>query len=184
MQTFIAILRGINVGGHKKVPMKELKELFEALGFSDVTTYIQSGNVVFRSHDTQPAEYFSEKIGKAIREKFGFDVPVICRTKEEWNETIVRNPFSGKPGFDASFLHGTFLEKAPLENVIEAFNRLDFTPEKFFISGKDVYLYCPNGYGNAKLNNTFIESRLGVKGTTRNWKTAEALRKISLNILC
>ena len=179
MQTLIAILRGINVGGHKKVPMKVLKELFESIGFSDVITYIQSGNVVFRSEDEKPARFFSEKISEAIRIKFGFDVPVICRTKDEWNETIQSNPCLQMQGIDFSFLHVTFLEKVPAENVAEAFTNLDFSPEKFFIRGKDVYLYCPNGYGNAKLNNTFIESRLGVMATTRNWKTVVTLGELA-----
>ncbi len=179
MQTIIAILRGINVGGHKKVPMKELKELFEALKFNDVTTYIQSGNVVFSSPDTQSAEFFSEKIRKAIMEKFGFDVPVICRTKDEWNETIQSNPFLQLPGIDFSFLHVTFLEKVPSDNVAAPFNNLDFSPEKYFIRGKDIYLYCPNGYGNAKLNNTFIECRLGLVATTRNWKTVVTLGQLA-----
>ncbi|HOW30085.1 MAG TPA: DUF1697 domain-containing protein [Bacteroidales bacterium] len=179
MQTLIAILRGINVGGHKKVPMKELKELIELLGFRDVTTYIQSGNVVFSSPEILPAEFISEKIGMAVGQKFGFDVPVICRTKDEWNETISSNPFIREPEFDTAFLHVTFLEKAPADDVIKSFTRLDFPPEQFFISGKEVFLFCPYGYGNAKLTNTFIESSLGVKATTRNWKTVLALAELA-----
>jgi len=175
MQTLIAILRGINVGGHKKVPMKSLKELIESLGFTDVMTYIQSGNVVFRSPENKPAELFSEMINVAMRGQFGFNVPVICRTKDEWNKTIHNNPFLQVPGLDPSFLHVTFLEKASAENVAATFTAHDFSPEKVFIRGKDVYLYCPNGYGNAKLNNTFIEGRLGVAATTRNWKTVLTL---------
>lgn len=179
MQTLIAILRGINVGGHRKVPMKELKELFESLGFREVITYIQSGNVVFRTGNTEPAGMLAENIGKAIREKFGFSVPVICRTKEEWKEAIERNPFSGKAGLDVSFLHVTFLEKAPEEKITKSFSSLDFPPERFLISSMNVYLYCPDGYGNAKLNNTFLESRLGVMATTRNWKTVVVLGEIA-----
>jgi uncharacterized protein (DUF1697 family) len=179
MHTLIAILRGINVGGHKKVPMKELKNLFETLEYKDVTTYIQSGNVVFKSSDNKSAETISAEIEEAIRQKFGFDVPVICRTKNEWNETISGNPFTGKPDFDPSFFHVTFLEKAPSKEKTESFSNLDFSPEKYFISGKDIYLYCPNGYGNAKLVNTFIEGSLRVKATTRNWKTVEALGELA-----
>lgn len=175
METYIAILRGINIGGHRRVAMKALKELFESLGFRDVMTYVQSGNVVFRSPENKPAELFSEMINEAIRGQFGFNVPVICRTKGAWNETIHNSPFLQVPGHDPSFLHVTFLERTPAENVAAAFTDLDFSPEKFFIRGKDVYLYCPNGYGNAKLNNTFIEGRLGVAATTRNWKTVLTL---------
>lgn len=181
MQTFIAILRGINVGGHKKVPMRELKEMCDSLGFRNVITYIQSGNVVFRSAKELTGELLSEKISEAILIKFGFEVPVICRTMDEWNEPIENNPFLSLPGINSSFLYVTFLEKVPAENLVAAFTNIDFSPEKFFIRGKDVYLYCPDGYGNAQLNNTFIENRLGVMATTRNWKTVVTLGELAAN---
>src|SRR6187399_408069 len=105
MQTYIALLRGINVSGHKKIKMPDLKAMFEALGFTNVHTYIQSGNVVFESKSATGLE---SKISAKILEQFGFEVSVICRTAKEMEQVITRNPYAGMVGFEAEKLYVTF----------------------------------------------------------------------------
>jgi uncharacterized protein (DUF1697 family) len=179
MKTYIAILRGINVSGKNKIQMKELKELFENLGFSDITTYIQSGNVIFRADAKMSDKKIAAEIEKSIREKFGYEVPVIVRTKEEWILVAEQNPFFKEPSVNREKLHVTFLEDAPSPELVSSFSKLDFSPDRFIISGKEVYLYIPESYGETKLSNKFIESKLKVKATTRNWNTTIKLAEMS-----
>ena len=112
MAKYISILRGINVGGNRKILMKDLKVLFERLGFSKVETYIQSGNVVFESRETD-THNLETKIQQAITETFGFNVPVIIRTADEWTESIVNNPFWKEKDADIDRLHLTCLKEVP-----------------------------------------------------------------------
>ena len=171
MATYISILRGINVSGQKKIRMEDLKGLYEGLDFSEVTTYIQSGNVIFKTGLNLSISGLSEKIEKAIEEKYHFHVPVIIRTADEIRKILSSNPFLDEDGLDREKLHVTFLEEKPQPTDVGAIQKFDFSPDRFWIIGKEVYLYCPGGYGNTKLSNTFFEKKLHVKATTRNWKT-------------
>ncbi|MFC5270843.1 DUF1697 domain-containing protein [Adhaeribacter terreus] len=176
MQTYIALLRGINVSGHKKIKMPELKAMFEELGFTNVRTYIQSGNVVFESETSEDLE---SKISAKIQEQFGFEVSVICRTSAEMKQVIARNPFEKMVGFEPEKLYITFLQQTPSAEKLEALQAFTFEPEMYTVSGKEIYVYCFNGYGNTKLENAFFEKKLKVAATTRNWRTVNKLIEMS-----
>ncbi len=172
MATFISILRGINVGGQKKIQMTDLKSLYEELGFKHVKTYIQSGNVIFENDDEKE---LLQRIEQKISDKYGFHVPVIIRTKNEMETVLNNNPFLREKNIDESKLHVTFLNEHPLKDHINKTETFHYDPDRFVISGREVYLYCPNGYGRTKLNNTFFENKLKVPATTRNWNTTNKL---------
>ena len=171
MDTFISMLRGINVSGKNTIRMEELRELYETLGFKKVQTYVQSGNVIFETSDTNPSE-LATKIEKKIRQKFTFDVPVFIRTKSVFEKLIKNSPFNGK---DPTRLHVTFLSDKPTKPPIEEISAAKAENEELSIIGKEIYLFCPNGYGNTKLSNSFFERKLKVRATTRNWKTVNTL---------
>jgi uncharacterized protein (DUF1697 family) len=182
MQTYISILRGINVSGHRKMKMDALQQLYTNLGFSNVQTYIQSGNVVFQYKKTSLQD-IEQAISKKVLEQFGFDVPVIVLEKEELNQIIRNNPFISDPSKDIKFLHITFLSAEPSK---VAYNKIDeehYNGDEFKIINKSIYLYCPNGYGKTKLTNSFFENKLKVTATTRNWKTTKELLLISEKLL-
>ena len=174
--TYIALLRGINVSGHKKIKMPDLKAMFEALGFTNVRTYIQSGNVVFESNSAKDLE---SKISAKIQEQFGFEVSVICRTAKEMEQVIARNPYAKMVDFEAEKLYVTFLQETPSEEKLEALKAFTFEPEMYTVSGKEIYVYCFNGYGNTKLENSFFEKKLKVAASTRNWRTVNKLIEMS-----
>lgn len=178
MQTYISILRGINVSGQKKINMQELKAMYEGLEFQNVVTYIQSGNVLFR-FAKKDERALAKRIEDAVKATFGFDVPVLVLTEKELKATIKSNPFLKEQDILPDKLHVTFLQEKPDASNIKKTEELNFSPDRFVISGKDVYVYCPNGYGNTKINNNFFESKLKVKATTRNWKTVNELQRIA-----
>lgn len=180
MQTFIAILRGINVSGQKKILMADLKSLFEKLSFKEVKTYIQSGNVVFKSLSKLPDIKLAQKIEKAIHEKYDFEVPVITRNKEEWEKIITQNPFLKEKNIDLKKLHVTFLSEIPQKEKLESIEDADFSPDKFKVNGKEIYLHIPESYGETKLSNKFFENKLKVTATTRNWNTVNKLFEMAL----
>ncbi|MCL5992285.1 MAG: DUF1697 domain-containing protein [Bacteroidetes bacterium] len=175
METYISILRGINVSGQKKIQMADLKALYEELKLKEVITYIQSGNVIFKAEKKLSGTELSKRIEKKIFEKYNFDVPVIIRTISEMKKVLSVNPFLKQKGIDIESLYVTFLAETPMKADLEKIVKLDYTPDKFIIIGKEVYLHCPNGYGRTKLNNNFFENKLKVAATTRNWNTVNKL---------
>lgn len=178
MTRYISILRGINVSGHKLIKMDALKSMYENLGFSNVASYVQSGNLVFTEKNTDP-NILEQKISDQIKKDFGFDVPVIILTADKLKQIIDNNPFLNDSDKDESFLHITFLSSVPNNNnEFETIEDKAQNGEEIVLSGDVVYLYCPNGYGNTKLSNNFLETKLKVKATTRNWKTTNELYKI------
>jgi uncharacterized protein (DUF1697 family) len=177
---YIAILRGINVGGNRKVPMAELKAACQKTGFQNVRTYIQSGNVFFDVEE-QGISGLEVKIKEIIAKTFGFDVPVIVRTTEEWSESIANNPFWKGKDLDIDRLHLTFLKDFPVPEKLEKISTFAFPSDKFEIIGKDVFIFCSAGYSDSKLTNQFFESKLGVQATTRNWKTVIKLNELVLS---
>jgi len=176
--TYIAILRGINVSGHKLINMKLLKEMFENHGFKNVRTYIQSGNIVFESASGEP-EQLAGSIAQAINTRFGFDVPVLVLTAEELLKMSDSNNFIKNRNEDISKLHVTFLSAKPEALNLESLKTVNYPPDEFYIDGKSIYLFCPGGYGNTKLTNTFFEKKLKVTATTRNWNTVMELMRMS-----
>jgi uncharacterized protein (DUF1697 family) len=164
----VSLLRGVNVGG-KRVAMKALKELFEGLGHEDVTTYIQSGNVVFRSR-SGGAKKLAGDIQKAIQGEMKLDVTVLLRSPDDLAKVTAANPFAGTEN-----VHVTFLDDAPDKSKVAAVDHDAYPPDEFEVIGREVYLRCPDGYGRSKLVNSFWEKKLGVAATTRNWRTVEKL---------
>lgn len=175
--TYIAILRGINVSGAKPIKMDALRNTFQKQGFENVATYIQSGNMVFTAAEKETTKLAS-KIAESIKTDFGFDVPVIVLSAAELQTITENNPLNDGIK-DEAFLHVTFLAEKPAAinfNDIEAKKQGE---EEIVISEMAVYLFCPHGYGKTKLTNTFLESKLKVSATTRNWKTCGELLRIA-----
>ena len=168
------------MGGKNPVKMDALQNMYEGMGFDRVKTYIQSGNVVFNTPDIEP-EKLHLKIAQQIEKEFGFVVPVIVLAVDSLQQIIDNNPFLKDPYKDHSFLHVTFLSSKPDECDIEAIDEKKQTDEEIVIADQVVYLYCPNGYGRTKLNNTFLETKLRVEATTRNRQTTNELLKIALS---
>lgn len=173
MTTHIAMLRGINVSGHKILKMDGLRALFAHMGFHNIQTYVQSGNVIFSTNEPPPG--LAAKIEKRILKEFGFDVPVLTKTAKEMAEIVKRNPFVKNSALDQTKLHVTILSDDPPRDALELLQPFAAASEQVRIVGRAVYLYCPNGYGNTKLSNTTIEKKLGRRATTRNWKTMKTL---------
>ncbi|MDQ6813715.1 MAG: DUF1697 domain-containing protein [Bacteroidota bacterium] len=182
MNTYISILRGINVSGHRKIAMSDLKDLYEDLQFKAVTTYIQSGNVIFKAAESAAKGDLPKKIEKAILEAYGFEVPVIIRTIAEIEQIIAKNPFLPDSNTDLEKLHITFLSAMPDEEKLKSIATVDFSPDKFIINNREVFLYIPGGYGNTKLSNNFFEGKMKVTATTRNWKTVNKLLELAITL--
>jgi uncharacterized protein (DUF1697 family) len=176
MQTYISILRGINVSGHKLIKMADLKALYESLGFKEVITYIQSGNVIFKAEKKGD---LAAIIGKKIQDKYKFEVPILVRKVEEIKHVSETNPFLKEKGIDKEKLHVTFLREAPSKTNLDAIKKIDHSPDRHIVIDREVFLYCPGGYGNTKLSNSFFESKLKVQATTRNWKTINKLVELA-----
>lgn len=173
MQTYIALLRGINVGGHKKLKMADLKLLFEGLGFHDVVTYIQSGNVVF---STWEGTNISEKISKEITKKFSWEVPVLVKTADEVAKILKDCPFSETKKAEAYFV---LLASQPETIFMKAVCEISCPKEEFVLTPDCVYIYYSQGHGNEKLNNNFFEKKLKVTATTRNYRTLAKLVELA-----
>ncbi|MGW8246849.1 MAG: DUF1697 domain-containing protein [Acidiferrobacterales bacterium] len=174
MQRYVSILRGINVSGQKRIKMDDLTALYESLGFTNVHTYIQSGNVVFDAAGKKAGKITSD-IEQAIQRHYGFEVPVQLRTSAEMSTTVKANPFLKEKKIDIGKLHVTFLEQVPEKSSVQNFNPGPLGSDRYVIQGAEIYLYCPGGYGKTKLSNNFIEKQFGVRATTRNWKTVNVL---------
>ena len=177
MTQYIGIIRGINVGGHNKVNMKELRDVMTKHKYQDVRTYIQSGNIVFRSGLTSVGA-IEKSLSNLLKSTFEVNVPVLVRDEKEWKRTIKRNPFLERTE-DFTKLLVTFLSEKPSPELVKATSLINFPHDVFTIDGKDIYLYCMDGYGKCDVPNNFFEKQLKVKGTTRNWKTVLELGEIT-----
>lgn len=175
MNKKIAILRGINVGGKRKIRMTDLKSLCETLGWKDIETYIQSGNLIFTSD--VPTSELEESLKLTIKEKYGLDVPVIVRSSKELQTSIDSNPFFNK-SIEIHQLHLTFLKEKPLKEEVEKILKYSCKPDNFKIVGKDVFILCTGKYHKSKLTNSFFENKLNITATTRNWKTVLKLSEM------
>lgn len=175
MQKYIAILRGINVGGHRKILMKDLRKLFQKMKFKNVLTYIQSGNVIFDFDDSVCIADIEKQITNSIKTKYGYDVPVIVRKAEDLIEILNSNPFINSDDFDIERLALTFLGEIPEKHKVSIIEEIDFSPDRFIIIGKNAFVYCSGKYSDSKISNKFFEDKLKTKATTRNWKTIKKL---------
>lgn len=177
MPTYVAMLRGINVGPHKRVKMDDLRKSFEGLGFEQVKTYIQSGNVIFNVRQGSPSAV-RNKIEAAISDDFGFSAPVILRTSVELDRVIKANPFLKKQGIDHEKLHVTFLSDTPARSALQKLAEFTVAPDESRCVGKEIFLHLPNGFSASSLWKVPWEKALGVVTTTRNWKTVNNLFQI------
>jgi len=178
MPSYVAMLRGINVSGSKMIKMEALRASFETLGFTNVRTYVQSGNVVFTAKDRTAAP-LGPKIAARIKRDFGFDVPTVVLGGEALARVVDANPFVGKKGVDPAKLHVTFLAEAPGAAGLDKMQAVSSGRDQFQCLGTSVYLVCPDGYGRTKLNNNAFERALRVGATTRNWKTVTTLAQMA-----
>lgn len=177
MTRFASLLRGVNVGSHRKVTMAELREVYGGLGLADVETYRQSGNVVFSSR-SRSARRLEATIEEALQETFGYpDVDVLVRDHADLRALADANPFLAG-GAPPAILHVTFLKDEPSGRVDWA-GRTPEGPDEFAVARRAVYVRCPGGYGQTKLNNGFFERLTGVRATTRNWATVTQLRDLT-----
>jgi uncharacterized protein (DUF1697 family) len=182
MPIYIAMLRGINVGGHKKIRMEQLRESFEALGFERVATYIQSGNVVFKAGKVSQAA-LAKGIEERIRGDFGHSVPVILRTADEMKRTVANNPFLKDPGIDHAKLLVMFLSDGLASSALKKLESLTVKPDRSCCLGKEIYLYIPNGISDSGLMKRPLDTVLSVVTTTRNWRTVNQLSQMCAECL-
>ncbi|RCG27065.1 DUF1697 domain-containing protein [Sphaerisporangium album] len=172
----VALLRGINVGGRNKVGMAALRELMESLGFEDVKTHLQSGNVVYTT-DRTPAKA-AERIEAGLAKELGVKVPVLVRGHGELAAMVKADPL-GDVASDPSLYLVTFLSDKPPAKPIKDLDPQDFAPDVFEHSGREIYVWCPDGVRNTKLSYLFWEKLLGVTATARNWRTVTKLLEMT-----
>ncbi len=173
---YVALLRGINVGGKNKLPMADLVAMFADAGCTAVRSYIQSGNVVF-SASRACAKGLAERISQRIAERFGFRVPVVLRTADELGRVLTSNPYL-KRGVDVAWLHVAFLADRPSATRASALNPNRSPGDSFELAGREIYLHLPNGVARTKLANDYFDSTLATKSTLRNWRTVVHLAEM------
>lgn len=173
----VALLRGINVGGKNKLPMKDLCGMFEKAGCTDVRHYIQSGNIVFKAPD-KVASALSRIIRNAIFTRFRIEVPVVVFSKAELSEVARKNPFLRR-GADSKALHVAFLATEPAIAAIATLDPKRSPNDAFEVIGRRIYLHLPNGVGKTRLTNAYFDAKLGTTSTLRNWATVQKLLAMS-----
>jgi len=171
MKTYIALLRGINVSGQKIIKMAELRESLTKAGFENARTYIQSGNIILPSTETDH-KVIEAQVKALILKDFGFDVPTFVTTADYLEDTVKNNPF---PNEETKKIYVSLLDEKPEQARIDALNAADFSPEEYVVDRKRVYLFAALGAAKSKLSNNYFESKLKVKATSRNWNTINKL---------
>ena len=177
MPDYIALLRGINVGGKNKLPMLALAALFTESGCRDVQTYIQSGNIIFQAAP-EIADALPAQITALIAERYSLHVPVILRTAEQLAEAFHHNPFLAQ-GLSAETLHVMFLADLPSPEKVAALDPNRSAPDAFVVQDRDIYLYLPSGVADTKLANAYFDAKLATVSTSRNWKTVTKLLELT-----
>lgn len=176
MNRYISLLRGINVGGHRKILMADLRNLLLDNDCRNVQTYIQSGNIIC-DYDGS-AQSLRKLISTLIKENYGYDVPVITTTNDSLIEASQNNPFlSDKPEIDRLYL--TFLEKKPKKEDMIKLLEIEISGDKFEVFNNYIFIQYESRYSNSKLTNDFFEKNLKMTATTRNWKTVMKLLEMS-----
>ncbi|MFN8208423.1 MAG: DUF1697 domain-containing protein [Bacteroidales bacterium] len=171
MKKWISFLRGINVGGHAKLGMADLRNIFETLGMKDVQTYIQSGNVLFTAGTAKTGKALSLEIEKALVKKMGIEIAVITLGAEEVKQLLDENPLLKEPGTNADHIHLALFQSAP-DPVKTLFpDPAWYAPDRFILHRNAAYVHCPNGYGKTKLTNVFFEKKTGMPATSRSLRT-------------
>jgi uncharacterized protein (DUF1697 family) len=176
MTRWVALLAGINVGGRTTVPMAGLRTVFADLGYRQVQTYIQSGNVLFEE-DSGDEDQLIAAIRPALSAAFGWDIPVLLRTRPELDAVLAGNPFRDRQD-DPTKLLVTFLSVEPAPDQAARLQPPPGETGELALIGREVYLHMPDGYGRSKLSNAYLAKVLGVAATTRNWKSVAKLREL------
>lgn len=174
MSNFVALLRGINVGGKHILPMAELRAVCEGLGWTEVVTYIQSGNVVFDAGGSEAS--LAETLAATLEARYGFRVPVIVRSGSSLQATLSANPF-GAEGADQGFV--ALLSSAPSAERVDKLDPNRSPPDRFAVVGRDVFLSLPNGAARTKLTVDWLERQLSGVATIRNLRTLAALAELA-----
>jgi uncharacterized protein (DUF1697 family) len=177
MPPYVALLRGINVGGKAKVAMADLRSLCEGLGHEGVTTYIQSGNVVFTASERSAAKV-ADALAKAIESELGLDVTVVVRTPKQLESIVAKNPFADRVDEVKTMAVG-FLADKPAAAAVKKLDPDRSPPDEFEVAGDNIYLLYPNGLGRSKLSNDYLERQLGTRATVRNWNTVNKLLELA-----
>ena len=172
MSIYIALLRGVNVGGNM-LKMERLREVCSELGLKNARTYVQSGNIVFEAQGT--AGRWAETLERKLAGEARLPVSVIVKTSVEMERVIAANPFIKERGIDTARLHVTFLQQEPAKAAIAGLDALKAGADRFRCVGREIYVHCPDGYGETKLSNNAFEKVLSVRATTRNWNTVNRL---------
>jgi uncharacterized protein (DUF1697 family) len=178
MSVHIALLRGINIGPHKRIKMEKLRVSCEALGFKNVKTYIQSGNVVCEAGKLS-SDAAAKRIEARIEKDFGFSADVIARTAGEMKQIIQDNPLLKEPGVDAAMLHVVFLPEVPPSESIKKLESIVMAPDRVRHKGKEIYFYFPNGVSGSSIWKHNLDRVLGISGTMRNWRTVNTLHQMA-----
>ncbi|HET7893122.1 MAG TPA: DUF1697 domain-containing protein [Candidatus Sulfotelmatobacter sp.] len=178
MPTYIALLRGINVGPNKRMKMEKLRASCEGLGFEEIKTYIQSGNIVFRAPRLSPAA-LSKKLEECISRDFGFSADVITRTSVEMEQIIKKNPLLKEIDVDPSKLHVVFLSEKPPAASLKKLQGLTLPPDRTRNLDREIYFYFPNGVSGSSLWKHSLDKVLSVSGTMRNWNTVNKLYEMA-----
>ncbi|HJY87575.1 MAG TPA: DUF1697 domain-containing protein [Candidatus Acidoferrales bacterium] len=178
MPVYIALLRGINLGPHKRMKMEKLRSCCEALGFEQVATYIQSGNLVFKGPKLAPAA-LSKKLEQRIAADFGFSADVFTRTSDELKKITHNNPLLKEAGVDPAKLHVVFLAEEPRAEAISKLESVTLAPDRVRISETEIYFYFPNGVSGSSVWKQNLDRILSVTGTMRNWNTVNKLSEMA-----
>lgn len=178
MPIHIAMLRGVNVGGHNRIKMDQLRESLTGVGLRQVTTYIQSGNIVFESGKLKTSN-LADTFEKKILEDFGISALIVVRSAKEMEAVVASNPFGTDKHLDPSRLHVIFLAEPPATAAALELKSLTSKPDLSQLAGREIYLYLPNGMSQSSLWNSPMERRLLKRATTRNWKTVTTLHKMA-----
>jgi uncharacterized protein (DUF1697 family) len=177
--TYISFLRGVNMAGHNSIKMAELLSLYREMGYADSETYIQSGNVIFNAINKSNPSVIASGIEKAILKRFSFEIPVAIRTAVEISSLQSINPYIAEEHFDPAKMFVIFLMDEPSEEQIQKVSGIDYPPDRFKIINREIFIYCPNGFGSTKLYTNFFEKKMGVTGTARNWKTVSTILNLA-----
>jgi uncharacterized protein (DUF1697 family) len=178
MPVIVAMLRGVNVGGHNRVPMEELKKLCASLKLRGAQTYVQTGNVIFKTDEGDLVK-LAKRIEDAIEKKFRFRSDVVLRSAAELREVVARNPFAKRRGIEPGKLLVTFLGADPGGEARVKVRAIKCTPDELFIDGREAYIYFPNGMGRPTLSWATIPKTLRVSGTGRNWNSVTKMLEMA-----
>jgi uncharacterized protein (DUF1697 family) len=178
MPILISMLRGVNLGSHNRIKMDDLRALYESLELHDARTYLQSGNVIFRTQEKNSTE-LAKKMQQAIGKKFGFHPAVILRTIKELRRSLDSNPFRNRRDIEPSKLLITFLAAEPAAEAQATLRNLRIQREELHLIGRELYIYFPDGIGKSKVPWSSVEKLLKITGTARNLNSAVKMLEIA-----